>query len=329
MANFNSVNALKKILIVRFSSIGDIVLTSPVVRCAKQQLPGVEVHFVSKSAFAGILTANPWIDRVHSFEKDVSEIYSQLKAERFDVVIDLHNNLRSSRLKRSLGVHSSSVNKLNVKKFLAVQFKMIGVLPARHIVDRYFDTLSQWGVRNDGMGLDYFIPANDEVSVAELLPTSAAFVALVAGGSYFTKQIPMNKLAEMCERLRYPVVVVGGKDDIAVAEQLKARYPHVVVACGRYNLNQSASIVRQAEWVITSDTGLMHIASAFGKKIISLWGNTIPEFGMAPYLPHPASRIVEVKGLSCRPCSKLGYRKCPRGHFKCMNTIDTSFAAEL
>jgi len=97
-----------------------------------------------------------------------------------------------------------------------------------------------------------------------------------------------------------------------------------VNACGRFSINQSASVIQQAAWVVTSDTGMMHIASAFNKKIISVWGNTVPEFGMGPYLPAPESSILEVKGLECRPCSKLGYRQCPLGHFKCMNDIDTS-----
>jgi ADP-heptose:LPS heptosyltransferase len=73
----------------------------------------------------------------------------------------------------------------------------------------------------------------------------------------------------------------------------------------------------------------MHIAAAFNKKIVSIWGNTIPEFGMGPYLPNAENKLLEIKNLSCRPCSKLGYKKCPKGHFKCMNEIDTSFAKEL
>ncbi len=320
----------KKILIIRFSSIGDIVLTTPVIRCLKQQLPATELHFVIKATFRPLLSENPWLDRIHTFEKDVSELFDELRKEKFDLLVDLHNNLRSLRLKQHLGVKSTVVDKINFRKFLAVNFKMIGVLPDKHIVNRYLDTVSVLGVRDDGKGLDYFISPADEVNVKELLaPGTGKFAVLVAGGSYFTKQIPFNKLVEICNQLNHPIVVMGGKEDSHIAETLLSQFPMLVNACGVFSLSQSASIIRQAEWVITSDTGLMHIASAFQKKIISIWGNTIPEFGMAPYRPHPESRILEIKKLKCRPCSKLGYHKCPKGHFKCMNDIDTSFAGDL
>ncbi len=320
----------KKILIVRFSSIGDIVLTTPVIRCLHQQLPGTEIHFVCKAVFASVLDGNPYIHLLHTFKKDISELYEALKSENFDLLVDLHKNLRSFRLKRKLKTRSFSFNKINFNKFLAVNFKMLGQLPDVHIVDRYLSTVAPLGVQNDGQGLDYFPAEKDQVAVSELFPAGASsFVALVVGGSYYTKQIPMNKLQKICDQLNLPVVLLGGKEDQAIGEELQARYPTAVNACGRYTINQSASVIRQAAWVITSDTGMMHIASAFNKKIISVWGNTVPEFGMGPYLPAPESMILEVKALECRPCSKLGYHECPLGHFKCMNDIDVSVVETL
>ena len=115
---------------------------------------------------------------------------------------------------------------------------------------------------------------------------------------------------------------MGNKDDKTIAEALEKKFAQVIDACGKYSINQSASIVKQAQQIITSDTGLMHIAAAFNKKIISLWGNTIPEFGMGPYKPNPDNKILEVKNLNCRPCSKLGFNDCPKMHFKCMMEID-------
>ncbi len=310
---------------MRFSSIGDIVLTTPVIRCAKAQLKGTEIHFVTKEVFKSVLIHNPNIDKLHTFKEDVSELYDQLKAEKFDIVIDLHKNLRSLRLKQKLGVKSYSFNKINLQKFLAVNFKLINKLPSKHIVDRYFETISPLGVVNDGKGLDHFIAENDKVKIQEFVPAlQNKFIALVVGGSYYTKRIPLNKLAQICETAVLPIVILGGKEDKAVAHELQKQFPQIINTCGQYSINQSASIIEQAEWVITSDTGLMHIASAFNKKIISIWGNTIPEFGMGPYMPNPENKILEVKGLSCRPCSKLGYKKCPLGHFKCMNEIDVT-----
>lgn len=316
----------KKILIIRFSSIGDIILTTPVIRCLKMQLINAEIHFVSKAAFQDTLRHNPYITRLHVFNKDVNEIYTELRAEKFDLIIDLHKNLRSLRLKKFLRVKSYSFNKLNFRKFLAVRFKMVKALPDKHIVDRYMETLLPLGVKPDGKGLDYFLSINEFVDVKSLYLKNAVtnFTVIVVGGSYYTKQIPVNKLKEICAGIQTPIIILGGASDRVIGDAIKKDFPQIINLCGALSLNQSASVIKQCSLVITSDTGLMHIAAAFNKGIISLWGNTIPEFGMTPYMPHTDNQLLEVKNLPCRPCSKLGYHKCPRGHFKCMNDIDIS-----
>lgn len=313
-----------KILVVRFSSIGDIVLTTPILRCIKQQLKDVELHYVTKHNFLSVIDNNIYVDKVFTIKDSLKDVIPQLKKENYDYVIDLHHNIRTLRLKTALGKKSFSFNKLNWEKFLIVHFKK-NKLPPIHIVDRYFETLQPLGVKNDGKGLDYFINEKDEIDIPSTLPTlfHDDYNALVVGGSYFTKQIPINKLKEICTKSSLPLILLGGKEDAAIAEQVYQFHKNKTInLCGKLNLNQSASIIQQANKVITSDTGLMHIAAAFKKDIISLWGNTIPEFGMGPYLAGNNSQILEVKELSCRPCSKLGYKKCPKGHFKCMNDIE-------
>lgn len=312
-----------KILIIRFSSIGDVVLTTPIVRCLKQQLQAAEIHFVTKQQFATVLQANPYIDKLHTINNSIFEITALLKKEDYDYIIDLHHNLRTLKLKFVLGKKTFSFPKLNWQKFLIVNFK-INKLPPTHIVDRYFETVKPLGITNDNKGLDYFIPEKDVIIIEDSLPTQFknGYYALVVGGSYYTKQIPLNKLIEICAKSSKPLVLLGGKEDALVAEKLHKNFSETTLnLCGKINLNQSASLIQQAEKVITSDTGLMHIAAAFKKDIISLWGNTIPEFGMGPYLPSAQSKILEVKNLNCRPCSKLGYHQCPKKHFKCMNDI--------
>jgi ADP-heptose:LPS heptosyltransferase len=314
-----------KILIIRFSSIGDIVLTAPVVRCLKKQIPQAEIHFLTKTGFASLMESNPYISKIYSIKDKVDELRRELEQEAYDVVIDLHHNLRSARAKRMIGATAFSFNKLNIEKWLLVNFK-VNRLPNVHIVDRYFETVKTLGVVNDNLGLDYFIPDKDAVDVASAFKLSVTgYHALVVGGSYYTKQIPLNKLQEICKLSDKPVVVLGGKEDATTGQLLEKDFADKVFsACGKFSIHQSASIVKQADKVITSDTGLMHIASAFKKDIISLWGNTIPGFGMYPYLPSKNSKILEVKNLSCRPCSKLGYRKCPKGHFRCMQDIEVN-----
>lgn len=314
-----------KILIIRFSSIGDIVLTTPVVRCCAQQIKNAEIHFVCKASFKSTLEHNPYIHKLITFEKDINEVIPVLKKENYDVLVDLHNNLRSRRLKLALGKKSVAFDKLNVRKFLAVALKSKNLLPDIHIVQRYLQTVSSLGVKDDSKGLDYFISEKDNVDLSTIhSELNKGYIALVVGGSYYTKKIPVNKLIEICNNSKLPLVLLGGKEDSEVAEQVVAQCSNAFNLCGKYSLNQSASIIQHSTFIITSDTGLMHIASAFGKKIYSLWGNTIPEFGMYPYKPGEGSQILEVKNLKCRPCSKLGYGKCPKGHFKCMNEIDIS-----
>ena len=323
-----------KILIIRFSSIGDIVLTSPVIRCLKKQT-GAEIHYLTKKNFEKILTSNPYVDKVFSIEKEISEVITVLKSMNYDYVIDLHKNLRSLHVKKALGVKSFSFNKLNIEKWLMVNLK-INRLPYTHIVDRNLETVASLGVKNDGAGLDYFIPKEDEVDLNIIIQkhkfpiTNSNYIAFVIGAAHATKRLPVEKIIDICNGLNLPIILLGGKEDFENGEIISTKSSvYVLNLCSKLNLNQSASIVKQANVVISHDTGLMHIAAAFRKKIISVWGNTIPEFGMYPYYPTSENEdvfennIVEVKGLSCRPCSKIGYDKCPKGHFKCMQMIDT------
>ncbi len=316
---------MKKILIIRFSSIGDIVLTTPVIRCIREQKPDAEIHFLTKVSFKNILENNPHLTKIHTIEKDVKEVIEQLQKEKFDFVVDLHNNIRSIQTKNALSAPSSTFKKLNFKKWVLVNFK-VDKMPKVHVVDRYMDTVAQLGIKNDNKGLDYFIPAKDEVNISSLLAShQSGYIGFVIGAKHFTKQLPTEKIISICKKLNQPIILLGGKEDIARAEEIeKAVGSAIYNACGKHNLNQSASIIKQAKKIISHDTGLMHIAAAFKKEIISVWGNTVPAFGFSPYLPDSKSKMVEVKNLSCRPCSKIGYDKCPKGHFKCMMAIDES-----
>jgi ADP-heptose:LPS heptosyltransferase len=340
-----------KILILRFSSIGDIVLTTPVIRAVKQQVPGAVVHFCTKPGYRSLIEPNPYVDKAHYLTGSLKELVAELKAEKFDFVVDLHHNLRTSLLKVQLGVKSASFDKLNWRKWLLVQLK-INTMPRVHIVDRYLAAAAQLGVKNDGKGLDYFIPKADEVDVATLpVGFQRGYVAFAIGAQHATKRLPVERIIELCAQLRQPVVLLGGPEDestghvveLAFEKQAAASPPAlpripdspyyfpnqpaahqqpattIYNACGQYSLNQSASLVRQAQLVVSHDTGLMHIAAAFRKEIFSVWGNTVPEFGMYPY--RTEFRVLEVRNLPCRPCSKIGYEKCPQGHFRCMRDI--------
>lgn len=314
-----------KVLIVRFSSIGDIVLTSPVVRCLKTQRPDIELHFLTKSSFGFLLENNPYIDQLHLLEGGIWPMALQLRQEKFDLVIDLHHNLRTLTLKTILGVQSVSFNKLNWEKWLYVNLK-IKALPEVHIVDRYMDTLRNLGVENDNRGLDYFVPYRDIVERDWLPETHQKnYVVYAIGGQHETKKLPLTRMIELCEKIDYPIVLLGGKEDAANGEAIVAAIGPTLAynACGKYNFNQSASLVEQSLLVFSHDTGLMHVAAAFKKKVYSIWGNTTPSFGMYPYQTNFV--VLENRNLSCRPCSKIGHKRCPKGHFKCMNELSFNF----
>ena len=321
---------MQKVLVIRFSSIGDIVLTTPVLRALKEQA-GAEVHFLTKARFASLLSANPRIDRLFTLGtpeeagQSLKELLPKLRAERYDFVLDLHKNLRSLRTRFYLRRPTGTFPKLNVRKWLLVHFRWNTLLPI-HLVQRYIRAGRQLGLRYDGKGLEHFIPKEEEVRIEDFLRLSAnaPLIAVAIGGTYATKRLPPEKLAELCTRLPGQILLLGGPEDKAAGEQI-AQKDHIINLCGRLSIQQSASVLAQSNLVLAHDTGMMHIAAALKKPLISIWGNTVPDFGMYPLFPDdmPAFEMrAEVQGLSCRPCSKLGFDICPKGHFRCMQEQD-------
>ncbi len=316
-----------KILIIRLSSIGDIILTTPIIRSIKTQIPNAEVHYLIKANNSIILNNNPYVDKIILFNGSLSKTIRELKKENYTFIIDLHKQLRSLIIRLRLLKPSKTFNSLKIKKWIFVKWK-INKLPNKHIVDRYFEATKPIGnIVNDGKGLDYFLAEEDYIAPDTLpLDFQDGYIAVVVGSKHQTKQIPTDKLIDLCNKIEGSIVILGDKYDrdkaIKVENEVGAR---VFNACGAYNLNQTASLIANSNGVITPDTGLMHIAAALNKNIISVWGNTVPEFGMYPYLPKNSKadvHIFENKNLSCRPCSKLGFEKCPKKHFECMVNLD-------
>ena len=307
-----------KVLVVRFSSIGDVVLTTPVVRCLAQQLPDAEIHFITKKSFLPVLEGNPYIHRIFTIDKSVKEVLSELKAERYDVVIDLHRNVRTLRLKWALGRKSYAFPKENVAKWMLTNWK-IDRMPPVHVVDRYFETVKPLGVSKDDRPCDFFLSEKDHVELPEPI-ASGKFIAVSMGAQFATKQMPLSLMTDVLSEISLPIVLLGGPTDTERAEGLKSMLnsSNIIDFCGKLSLRQSAFVLSKAAALLTGDTGLMHIATAFKVPVVSVWGNTVPAFGMYPYAQPALYSIHEVTGLSCRPCSKIGYQACPRKHFNCM-----------
>lgn len=310
-----------KVLIIRFSSMGDIIYTTPVVRCLKKQIPGIEIHFLTKKQFQFIFDGNPYLDKLHLLADKLSETITELRNEKFDYVIDLHNSLRSTLVKLQLGVRSSTFNKMRFRKWLALRFK-INKVPTSHLVDRYMDTVKFLGIQNDGDPIDYFLP--NTFSIDHLLPEShrKGYLVFIIGAMHFTKRMPNYKVISLCKKLSLPIVLLGGHDVQLNGDEIASALGSTVYnACGKLSLNESVFLVKEAQSVIGFDTGLTHIAEAFNKKIVSIWGSTSPELlGVQPYQVDQFY-TAGVK-LPCRPCSKFGLDHCPKKHFKCMHDID-------
>lgn len=314
-----------KILVVRFSSIGDVILTTPVVRCLAQQVPGAVIHFITKKAFLPLLDNNPHIRRIITIEKSVTEVLPALKAEKYDVVIDLHRNVRTLRLKWALGRKSFSFPKENFAKLLLVWFKW-NRMPGVHVVDRYFETVRQLGVVNDQQPIDLFLRPEDGINLSEYGLAEKQFIAVAMGAQFATKQLPVELMASVLNDAHLPIVLLGGPTDCERAEALKnvLKTQQIIDFCGKIELRTSGYVLSQAKVLLAGDTGLMHIATAFRVPIVSVWGNTVPAFGMYPYMPLQKElfSIHEVPDLPCRPCSKIGFASCPKKHFHCMTLHD-------
>ncbi|OIQ36907.1 MAG: hypothetical protein BM555_01825 [Crocinitomix sp. MedPE-SWsnd] len=312
---------MKKILVIRFSSIGDIVLTSPVLRCLKDQLD-CEIHFITKKANAIVLDANPHISKVITIEKEIDEVTKALKAEKYDFVVDLHHNLRSLRLRRALKRPSAAFPKLNRQKLLYTKFKRRNIMPDIHVVDRYFAATSSLGILNDHKGLEYFIPDGCEITLQDH-DIKDDFIAFAIGAQFATKRLLVDKMIELVKKSNKQMVLLGGPTDKQEADQIAKACPDVINLVGELSWHETASVIEQSSKVITHDTGMMHIAAAFQRPIAAIWGNTTPQLGMYPYMPSNEDLFENHQvELGCRPCSKIGYQKCPKKHFKCMNEQD-------
>lgn len=312
-------NEGKKVLIIRFSAIGDIILTSPIVRTLKKS--GYAVHFLVKTKFKSAIENNRYLDKLYCLEEP--SLKESLLSENYAQIIDLQNNLKSFKLRRGLSSNTNIVNKENLKKLLLVRTG-VDLLKKEHIVERYFKTIKALGIENDHQGLDFHIATKKPLSIDKIaFSLDQKYIAWVIGASYPKKMLPVEHIVKVCESLNIPIVLVGGPADGERGQIISStkKVNNVFNLCGKLSLKESAFIVKKAALVLTNDTGLMHIASAFKKDIISFWGCTKPSIGMYPYLPGENSMEM-VSPVNKGPCSKLGNR-CKSDSEGCIQHINT------
>lgn len=295
------------------------MLTTPVLRCLKRQLQECELHLITKKVCGELLQGFPHIDRLIEYDGS-KEQEQKLSEEGYDIVLDLHNNHRSRRLRRCISTKTFVYRKENLGKFMLVLTKW-DIMSGRHVVDRYFDAAKPLGVKNDGEGLE--LPMFDETGL--MFDVKQKYVVIACGAQHETKRIPPEKIAQIAKGVGCRVVLVGDKADCKRMEAVTLS-DNVVNLCGKTTLQESAAVVANAAVVVTSDSAIMHVAAAYKRKVIAIWGCTSPRFGFWAYGTEHSDFIA--KGLRCWPCRRMGVEKCPKGHFNCMMKQDYAKVCE-
>lgn len=316
------VREVRSILVVRLSSIGDIVLTTPVLRRLKERFPGAGLDYCTKRSFHCLLEHSPYVDSLYSPDEPPPGPY--------DIVVDLQNNLRSRSMVGELeAVEVFRYRKRNWKKALLVQAGINLYHGALPVPERYMESLDGTGVQGDEAGCELWPGENDDAYAAGVLSSGDPKLAVCFGARHYTKRYPSERFATVISRLldAFPlqVVLLGGADDGGHADEIMKLLPAVHAPmvsnlAGACSLMETAAVLKNVDAVLTNDTGLMHMASAFGRHLFVLFGSSVAEFGFLPYnVPYT---LFEVAGLRCRPCSHIGRESCPKGHFRCMRDID-------
>ncbi len=320
----------RKILIIRLSSIGDIVLATPLVRVLRKKFQDSQIDFIVKKEFSALLRYNPYITNLIELDtskgfKELLRLKRKILAEKYDLIIDIHNNLRSIFLRTFSGAKVLKVNKRVFKRFLLVKFKINLYKNAIPVAERYIETVTRFSIKNDNQGLDIFVPA-EIIGVAKdkiNFSSENFYIAIAPSAKHETKRWPVERFAkladELIEKFNAKIILLGGAEDIEICSKLKSMTQgEIINLCGKTTLLESAGVLSLCKLLVTNDSGLMHIASALKIKVVAIFGSTVKEFGFFPY---GTKSIVVEKPISCRPCSHIGRSKCPKGHFNCMLSI--------
>lgn len=312
--------SLRRILIIRLSSLGDILLTTPLIRTIKNRFPKIEIDFLLKSEYQDVLKNNPHLNKIflysNNYNNAVVEEIENSNNPKYDLIIDLQNNIRSRRITSKLKIRTVRFKKYTFRKFILVQTKINLMKNLPLIPERYAKTI---GIDLDKSGVEIFsdkIPS-DKISGLNKI------VGICPGAKHFTKRYPIEYQIQLCKQLvenNFNVVLFGGKIDEGICSEISSKVPEVINLQNNDDILQTVSDMKMCDIIICNDSGLMHVASSLDKKLIAIFGSTVKEFGFMPY-NCSNSIIVENENLGCRPCSHIGRRSCPKTHFNCMKKI--------
>ncbi|MDZ7317030.1 MAG: glycosyltransferase family 9 protein [candidate division KSB1 bacterium] len=325
-----------KILILRLSSIGDILLTTPLLRILRDRYPKARIDFVIKAKFLDLMRTNPHLDRLWPLhaEKGFAELRSlkrQLESVDYDVILDLHNNFRTAYLRTGLGAPVFKLRKYKFKRFLLVKFGIDLYRRIRPVYLRYLDAAAALGIGDDGRGLEFFIDPLEAENITGYFQENGVLksdllFAVAPGAGFAAKRWPQEYFVELLQKLLAEhsdakVLLLGDQSDHSLCAAIAAALPRgkAINSAGRLSLMGSAAALSRCRLFIGNDTGLMHMASALKLPLVAIFGPTTRQLGFFP--TGEQSRVVEHKTLSCRPCTHMGRPTCPQKHFKCMREI--------
>lgn len=311
-----------KILIIRLSSLGDILLATPLIRTMQRKYPGKKIHFLLRSEYESLLVNNNYLDKLYLFTRSDEEnkkLIKSLKKEKYDLIIDLQNNLRSAFVCSKLHTKTVKFNKRDFAKLLLVNFKVNLLKNAVQIPERYAGVFDNFQLDDEGLDLiTYNAPS-------PLFEDDKKYIGFAPGARHFTKTWPRKYFIELGKMLNaqgYTIALLGGKDDRLVCAEICAEVKGIDLSY-KNDILQTAADMKKCEAVVCNDSGLMHSAVACGVKVLTIFGSTVKEFGFTPYTGKDTGLlknyiVLENKSLTCRPCSHIGRDKCPKKHFKCM-----------
>lgn len=311
-------------LLVRFSSIGDVLLTTPLVRALRARHPDAEIVFVTKHAMAPLVADNPHLSRVVTLapHEPVQALARRLAALRPTRGLDLHGSLRSAALRLLVRCPWRGYSKRKLARGVLVSTKIDLYFRRIPVAERYFEAARGLGVRPDGGPPEFHLGAAARERAAQWLGErgldARPLAVLAPGAAHFTKRWPHERWLALAQRLRdrgYALMAVGGPEDRAAAEAL---VPLAENAAGAFTLQETGAALARARVAVTGDTGVMHMATAVGTPVVALFGPTVQQFGFFPYR---AKATVLERRLDCRPCSTMGGPTCPMGHHRCLRDI--------
>lgn len=312
--------SIKKILVIRLSSLGDIILSFPLLKKLKQKFPESEIHYLTRKKYQEVLSLDNNTDKIIVFDDSVTAARKYIKEQNYDLIVDIHKNPKSILISAGNAKEVVRYKKENIKKYLLVKFKINLFVKVIPVWKKYILSVKKYLAEND------FKFSISELKYDKTKIIEDRYIVIAPATRHFTKTYPVDKFIEWINIFNknndFKVILAGddSENDKKICSNIEANCKNIINMCGLLNIEQLAGVLYNSEFIICNDSAILHLSEAIGKRTFAIFGSTVKEFGFFPQLPE--SEVLEIKGLKCRPCTHIGRDKCPLGHFRCMREIE-------